>query len=141
NQLTVHLNGESTSITLTNSARHGPIFSGPQEEPFCCQTKASGLGEPNNQHYCSAPTRVRYVYLSSSSHKFMPFDPNRPWPDDLAHTTTTTGHEVPFIVRVETGTINRAIYNIAILDNPNQPGPNPWTRDPGWNGRLVYWFQ
>ena len=32
--------------------------------------------------------------------------------------TTLTGQHVPYIVRIETGTINRAIYQIAMLHNP-----------------------
>ena len=45
-----------------------------------------------------------------------------------------------FIVRVETGTINRGVYRIAFLHQPGQPLPDPWTEIPGWNGRLVYSF-
>ena len=41
-------------------------------------------------------------------------------PADMATTTTDTGATVPFIVRVERGTINRGIYDIAVL---HQPGP------------------
>ena len=40
-------------------------------------------------------------------------------------TTTVTGATVPFIVRLETGTINRAIYQTAILHNPNSGAPSP----------------
>ena len=45
---------------------------------------------------------------------------------------------MPFIVRVQTGTINRAIYQSAMLHNPADPAPDPWTRSAGWNGKLVY---
>ena len=41
-------------------------------------------------------------------------------PADLAMTTTTTGLTVPYIVRVERGTINRGIYDIAVLFDPTQ---------------------
>ena len=39
-------------------------------------------------------------------------------PSDLAMTTTTNGMTVPYIVRVERGTINRGIYDIAVLFDP-----------------------
>ena len=45
---------------------------------------------------------------------FRLFDPTGPRPSDIADTTTGA----PYIVRVETGTINRAIYEIAILHDP-----------------------
>ena len=44
---------------------------------------------------------------------------------------------VPYIVRVERGTINRGIYDIAVLFDPTKP----WTAlapQPQWNGKVVY---
>lgn len=60
-------------------------------------------------------------------------------PADLASTTTDAGVTVPYIVRVERGTINRGIYDIAVLFDPARP----WsaTAPQGqWNGKLVYNF-
>ena len=60
-------------------------------------------------------------------------------PSDLATTTTDTGVTVPFIVRVERGTINRGIYDIAVLFDPAKP----WTAvapQSGWNGKVYYSF-
>ena len=54
-------------------------------------------------------------------------------------TTTTAGDTVPYIVRVERGTMNRGIYDIAVLFDPSQP----WTAlapQSGWNGKVVYSF-
>src|SRR6185295_19462419 len=40
-----------------------------------------------------------------------------------------------------TGTINRAIYQIAMLHNPaTEPQPSFTVRPAGWNGRLIYTF-
>ena len=44
-------------------------------------------------------------------------------PADLAMTTTTTGLTVPYVVRVERGTLNRGIYDIAVLFDPTQTQP------------------
>ena len=41
--------------------------------------------------------------------------------DSVAMTTTTAGLTVPYIVRVERGTINRGIYDIAVLFDPTEP--------------------
>ena len=42
-------------------------------------------------------------------------------------------------MRLERGTIDRAIYEIAALHDPSSP-PSPFTAEPGWNERLVYTF-
>jgi hypothetical protein len=47
---------------------------------------------------------------------------------------------VPFVVRLETGTINRAIYQTAVLIDPADPEPDPWSPPEPWNGRLVYTY-
>jgi hypothetical protein len=75
-----------------------------------------------------------------AANPFRPFNPNAPRPADLAQTTTSDGRTVPYIVRREMGTINRAVYVIAFLHEPGTPLPNPWTASPGWNGRLLYSF-
>ena len=72
---------------------------------------------------------------------FKPYDVKGPKPADLATTTTLDGKTVPYIVRREMGTINRAVYAIAFLHEPGTPLPDPW--NPGgssWNGRLIYSF-
>ena len=45
---------------------------------------------------------------------FQPYDPSSP-PSDVAQTTTDQGVTVPFIVRVETGYMDRDQYQIATL--------------------------
>jgi hypothetical protein len=70
---------------------------------------------------------------------FKPYNPASPPPADLAMTTTTTGLTVPYVVRVERGTINRGIYDIAVLFDPAKP----WSAlapQPQWNGNVVYTF-
>ena len=70
---------------------------------------------------------------------FKPYTVGSPPPADLAMTTTTTGLTVPYIVRVERGTINRGIYDIAVLFDPGKP----WSAlapQPQWNRKVVYTF-
>ena len=52
---------------------------------------------------------------------FQTYDPaNPPPPQAIAQTTTDQGITVPFIVRLETGSSNRAQYQIAVLFDPKQ---------------------
>src|SRR5450759_1333457 len=60
-------------------------------------------------------------------------------PADLATTTTDKDLVVPYIVRVERGTLNRGIYDIAVLFDPTKDW-KPYAPQAGWNGKLVYTF-
>jgi hypothetical protein len=61
-------------------------------------------------------------------------------PTDMASVTTDTGQTVPFIVRVERGTMNRGIYDIAVLFDPNSPAPTALHPQSVWNGKIYYSF-
>ncbi|HTM50318.1 MAG TPA: DUF6351 family protein [Bryobacteraceae bacterium] len=146
--------GPSGQLILTNHPSRGPVFSGPQEQPFVCSTDAfqlpdgSTLGAPLDKD-CSSRTVVHYVYKPASvvpgavrgKAAFKPLpNPGEP-PPDVAWTVTSSGQKAPFIVRVETGTINRAIYQTAILHDPNgEPAPGPLSPPKSWNRRLIYTF-
>jgi hypothetical protein len=131
--------GPSAALEVTSYPIAGPIISGPHQEPFLCQTEdftlATGepLGPPLDEN-CSVATRVDYVYLSMDGD----FEAYAAGATDVAEATTLDGATVPFIVRVQTGTVNRAIYQSAMLHDPTEPAPDPWTRSRGWNGKLVY---
>jgi len=126
-------------ILVTNYPITGPVLSGPHQTPFVCETDFLGLGAPLDPD-CGASTRVDDFYRSSISNTFQPFTTNGPRPADLAMTTTAEGLTVPYIVRREMGTINRAVYVIAILHDPAGALSTPFTRTSGYNGRLVYSF-
>jgi hypothetical protein len=49
------------------------------------------------------------------------------------------GLTVPYVVRVERGTLNRGIYDIAVLFDPTQPW-TPLAPQAQWNGKVVYSF-
>ena len=145
NTLRVEGRGQpSESLALTNHAITGPIFSGPHQTPFICETQTfvlpvtgGNLGAPLDVD-CSTATRIDYVYRSTNG-TLKPLPNPAVRPADLARTTTSQGVTVNYIVRVETGTINRAIYQIAILHDPAAgPVSDPWTTTPTWNGRLLY---
>ncbi len=131
-------------LTLVNHPIVGPVFSGPHEQPFICETASftlrSGetLGNPLDAN-CSIKTRTDYYYRSTHGGPLKPLVAQSAAPPDVAQTTTLDGTQVPYIVRIETGTINRAIYQVAMLHNPAwEQAPDPWTRPKGWNRRLIY---
>lgn len=112
----------------------GPVFSGRQQQPYYCETTAYGL-PPAQMPLCSAPTQVTYQYRTTAG-TFAPLADPSSRPADLA-TTSVNGATVPYIVRVERGTIDRAVYEIAALYDGR---PSPFTPDRGWNSKLVYTF-
>ena len=127
---------ELAALEVTNHPVQGPMFSGPHQQPFYCQTEAAGLG-PALDADCFAPTKVELMYRSTSSGGFQPL-PDGPLPADLAQTTSTNGATVDYIVRLETGVINRAVYQTAVLYDPDVADTDSSTATPGWNRRLVY---
>ncbi|MEU3020924.1 DUF6351 family protein [Nocardiopsis sp. NPDC007018] len=131
-------------VVVTSHPAAGPVFAGPHQDPFVCQTGSfalawgGDLGAPLDED-CSARTVAGYVYRSVDG-RFLPLPREDVLPSDVAHTTTSTGERVPYTVRVETGTANRAVYETAVLHDPREPGPDPWNAPEGWNRRLVYTF-
>ena len=139
------LSAGGKSLTLANYSIKGPIISGAQIKPFYCETEtfklpgyapAGGqrgsdaglttdhtLGKPIDAD-CSVKTRVDYVYMSKTSNEFAPLADPKSTPADLATTTTSTGATVPFIVRVETGTIIAASTRTPSCSIP----PATWAR-------------
>jgi len=159
NSLQVFTDGKGRSapaeqLALKNYPITGPIFSGPQEKPYLCETAnfklpdGTSLG-PALDDNCSVKTAVHYVYKSTASLETSPASkgaafkllPNTTQlPADVAWTAVTTGEKVPYVVRIETGTINRSIYQIAILDDPTTGPVGPSAPPKGWNGRLLFSF-
>ena len=128
--------GVTAALQLTNHPITGPVFSGPQLKPFECRTVQSGLGAPLDAQ-CSVATRFDHFYRNTAGSLQPLPNPAGPRPGDVARTTTSDGRNVPFIVRVESGTINRSIYRIAVLDDPQAAGVwNPAS----WNRKLLFTF-
>lgn len=127
------------SLKITNYPLTGPILSGPHLTPYECRTVESGLGQPLDAN-CSAKQKVEYFYRASNN-TFKPLADPTTRPADLVNTTTNEGKTVPYIVRVDSGTINRSIYRIAILDDPNpEAGAGSWTPSTSWNRKLAVSF-
>jgi hypothetical protein len=103
----------AAKLVVTNHPKGGPVFSGPQLEPWKCQATAK-------DKQCNEPAKFTYLYKSTDgSSGFKSYDPKNP-PSDVATTTTDRGVTVPFIVRVESGYIDRDKYTIATLFRPGK---------------------
>jgi hypothetical protein len=127
NTLAAKAGAASASVTLTNYPINGPILSGPHIQPYECRTEESGLGKPLDAD-CSAAPRTDWFYRTTGG-AFKPLANRADRPADLASTTTIEGVTTPYIVRVESGTVNRSIYRVAMLDDPK-----------AWNRRLAVSF-
>jgi hypothetical protein len=121
-------NGSGARIKITNHPNGGPVFSGPQVQPWLCQETAT-------DKQCNQPPRYEYQYKSSSTGQLRPYDPENP-PSDVANTTTDRGETVPFIIRIETGYQDRDQYKIAVLYDPAKPWA-AWAPQKQWNHKLL----
>ncbi len=160
---------QSASLTITNHPRGGPVLLGAQTTPWICATptpvaangntpasNASGLTTTAFDAQCNIATEYKLFYRTTTpgcssalpdpnppasaptNNCFKPYTPGSA-PADLATTTTTAGLTVPYVVRVERGTMNRGIYDIAVLFDTTRP----WTAlapQAQWNGKVVYSF-
>src|SRR5216117_2750301 len=161
--------GREVRLVITNHPIGGPVLLGSQTTPWICATptpvaesgntpasNASGLTTFAFDAQCNITTEYKLFYRTTTAgcSSALP-DPSPPAPPPtnncfkpytlgttppaLKMTTTTAGLTVPYIVRVERGTLNRGIYYIAVLFDPAQP----WTAlapQPQWNGKVVYTF-
>src|SRR5439155_5415651 len=153
NVLTAEVPGKSMSLVITNHPIVGPVLVGTQVQPWICATptpvaesgntpasNASGLTTVAIDAQCNIATEYKLFYRTTTPgcSTALP-DPSPPTaaptndcfkpytlgstPADLATTTTTAGLTVPYVVRVERGTLNRGIYDIAVLFHPTQSQP------------------
>ena len=137
------LAAQDKSLVITNYSIKGPIVSGPYVQPFICQTQTfqlpggTTLGTPTDVD-CSAPTKIIYLYLPVGGTALIPLPTTSSLPANVASTMTLDGVSVPFVVRLETGTMDRGIYQNAVLHDPtSDPAPTPFTPPRGWNRRLL----
>ena len=124
----VSTNGRSGATTIFNHPNGGPVFSGPQVQPWVCQATAVDA-------QCNQPATYEWLYKSTSGGGLKAYDRANP-PSDVATTTTDQGKTVPFIVRVETGYQDRDQYKIAVLYDPSKPW-EPWAPQDGWNHKVL----
>ena len=135
-----------------------PTYTDDLEYPYACRSEGSDLGQPlvDNQEGagtavyliddfgnktdeiigysrdCSLPTAVLYYYHNTASGEFEPYNSASTNVEMLS----INGEQVPFVVRLEVGTINRHIYVIAMLRGPADAPRKPDLAY--WNRKLIY---
>lgn len=144
-------------IQLGDTGPITPIFSGPLRYPLLCQTQESGLGQPlvdnhegigipvyadendlsseiiGHSQDCSLATGAAYYYNQKDTTTFLPYSTEVS--NEVITQIQVNGQTIPFILRVEWGTINRYIYSILALKDPNETLESPGTG--AWNQRLI----
>lgn len=136
NSLVASVHGRfASSVDVVDHSINGPVFSGKQQLPYVCQTTSFDLAQASPPD-CFAPTTVSFAYKNVSG-AFVPLADPATVPADAA-SATVDGHSVPYIVRIETGVIDRAVYQIAALSDGHAPAP--LQPDTSWNGKLIYTF-
>lgn len=130
----------SASLTVRNHPITGPVISGPHQTPFICRTEDAGLGAPIDAD-CSIETRYQWFYRSALTQAFKALtDPYAAYPSDVINTVTEDGRSVPFVVRVESSTINRGIARMAVLDDPAARGADAPFTPAQWDQTVYYVF-
>lgn len=141
-------------IALGASGPVEPLFSGENQYPFICDTEHSNLGQPlvDNDNKegiavfaldvyqkktkqvigyskdCRLPTRIQYYVKDQVDHGFIKVNDLR-----------SLKQETQQIIRIETGTINRFIYVLAVPVN-KQDLPEAFNSSK-WNQKLLYRFK
>ncbi|TQV78021.1 hypothetical protein FKG94_13130 [Exilibacterium tricleocarpae] len=149
-------------IALGDIGPSEPLFAGANQYPFLCGEDRSrktqpevdnhdGVGIPifarteskrKNRHLvigysqdCLHRTQAAYYYNRRGTLNFFPLEQAQ---GDIAK-VVVDGREIDFIVRLETGTINRFFYAIAVLSSPDEALETP--SGSYWNQRLIYMFR
>jgi hypothetical protein len=128
NVLAADAGGGTARVTVTNHPNGGPVFSGPQIQPWTCQATAV-------DKQCNQPASYAFQYVSSTDGSLKAYDPASP-ASDVASTTTDQGVTVPFVIRTETGYQDRDQYQIAVLFDPKKPW-SAWAPQRAWNHKLA----
>ncbi|MCR8921258.1 DUF6351 family protein [Dasania sp. GY-MA-18] len=150
----------SFPISLGSTGPVQPLFAGANRYPFLCGRNKVHSLQPmiDNQHRlgvpvyggdgdkglseeiigyskdCSHLTQASYFYNRLGTAKFYPLAEAN---NDIAK-ITVNGREIDFIVRLETGTINRYFYGLAVLKGAGSLA-EPSVEN--WNQRLIYQFR
>jgi hypothetical protein len=120
-------NRRGARITITNHPIGGPVFSGPQAEPWTCEP---GARDPK----CDRKTSYSYLYQPQGSNSLQPYNPSSP-PSNVSTTTTETGATVPFIVREQISWEDRDEVRTETLWQLHKRW-KPWAPQTQWNHKL-----
>lgn len=120
--------GHAARVTITDHPLQGPVFAGPQPEPWTCEP-----GAQNKR--CTKPPAYSYLYLPEGKTALQAYNPSDP-PSNVATTTTDEGVTVPFIVREEIAYEDRDQVRIETLWQPGKTW-TPWAAQRQWDHKVL----
>jgi hypothetical protein len=143
NTVIASVHGQRARLIVTNHPIGGPTFSGPQIKPWKCEPGATDAK-------CDRKVVTRFFYAPAgtagigvgvtgvaSASLFQTYHPTNPPPRAaIATARTVTGVKVPFIVREDTGYIDRDQFSIGTLWQPGKKW-RPWAPQRQFNHRMV----
>jgi hypothetical protein len=114
-------------------------------------TKTNGLSSDPVDFQCNTAIEYLYYYypqtkvgtgctlgITGANPCYVAYDPaSRPTDALIADFTNDRGDTAKNMLRVERGTINRAVYQIVAFFDPAQPSA-PWAPQKAWNGKLIW---
>lgn len=150
-------------IELGKTGPTQSLYSGPNQYPFYCMSQRSGLGQPmvdntagegikiyatnkkgklldkviGYSRDCSLLTKMEYFYRDTNKKQLKRYNLTSRPQERLINKIKINDKLVNEIYRVEHGTINRFIYIIAMLADPDKGRLDQSL----WNNRLIYQFQ
>src|SRR5207247_3904240 len=87
--------GPTIHLTITNHPSGGPVFAGPQVQPWICRT-VTGFPTPTDAQ-CNTTSTYSYVYMNTTTHTFQAYNPAAPPPPaSIASTTPDQGGAAPY---------------------------------------------
>lgn len=113
---------ERATLAVVDYDEQGPVFAGEQLELVSCTTETYGLAASTPEDGCFAEPVVTWEYVDADGARKPLADPAAV-PADAEQLDTGD----PFVVRIETGVLNRSVYRIETVEGH-------------WNERLVYRF-
>ena len=127
--------GEFDRLPLHNTSKDGPVISGARETPFFCETDefeiGPGLGKLPVSQPPTCTTGVRIDWLTRDADgRFQA----------VKNAANTQPAKQSALVRLETGVIDRSIYQIALPVDAATQVVAPGTRSRAWNGKVIYKF-
>jgi len=128
NLIRVTIDGQASTLQVINHPNGGPLFSGPQIEPWTCKPGASDA-------QCNRPTTYSWAYMPKGGTALKAYDPKM-GAKDVETIVTSDGVTIPYIVRIESLTQNRSGVSVATLFDPARPW-TPLIPQKQWNKGVI----
>jgi hypothetical protein len=128
----------SVQLRILDHPAQGPVISGPHQVPFQCETRREGL-PASHRPDCAVASTYHWWYRDTEGNFHRLAHPFAPYPVGTS-TAVVNGRRVPFVVRVDSEVINRAVTRFAVLDDPHARGRHAHFQPTEWNHNVSWHF-